>query len=554
MRAFISRLSSSLKNYLWLFPALGAGIFIRLFHLSSQIIGGDEMHTVRIALQKPLGWILTHYVSTDNCIPLTAFYRVQMDLGIKFTEMTFRLPILIFGLAFLIIAPLALKDKIGKRPAFFLSWIIALAPLLVFYGRMVRPYAASVLLSFAAVMCFFGWLGSRKLSAGIAYAILSALAIYFHLTTAPFVLAPFAYFLIERGIRRNRDHRGFSSFFVILALTAGITILFLAPALPSLIPFVAEKSMESSVNLKTARGFFHLFAGTSNPIMAILFWIVCFVGLTKLICKHTRFALYCLCLSSFQLIAIFIVSPNDVLSPLIFSRYALALLPFVLAWLAFGLADPWWKSQNKSVALVQASIAVIFIVVLFLTGPLCTPQFYASSFTHHTHNLNFYSPRVSMPDKSVPGFYKKLKEMPPGALIEYPWNWIWLRLNVFDIYQNIHSRKVIVSGAGSLSSDKRIKFRNHVPISPKSFLSSRARYLIVHLDLIQEENRVISRLVKPQYLSEQDFWDQMKRMGTGMADQLQKLWGAPLYRDRFIRAWDLERIRNQKKAKAGGEF
>lgn len=505
------------------------------------------MHTVSNALRRPLGWILTHYVSADNCIPLTAFYRAQMDMGIGFSEMTFRLPILILGIAFLIIAPLALKDKIGKRPAIFLSWMIALAPLLVFYSRMVRPYAVTLLLSFAAVMCFFIWLSKRTLSAGIAYAILSALSIYFHLTTAPFVLAPLAFFLIESIIRKDRDNRRYSAFLVISMLTVGLTILILSPALPSLITFVTEKSMRSSIGLYTAKGFFHLFAGTSHPILAIAFWSLCIRGFVGLALKKSRFALYCLFLAVIQITAIFTVSPQGVFAPIVFGRYALMILPFVFSWFALGLAEPWWKNQKKKGGLVQTCTAVIFILALFFTGPLSSPRYFDSSFAHHTRYFEFYAAPIALPDGDIPDFYEKLKEMPSGALIEYPWTWIWLRSSVFPAYQNIHRREVIVSGVNFLTADERVRFRNHIPMSPESFLSSRARFLIVHQDLIEEEERLYSGI---KYLKDFDIkrvGDQMRRSGEVMSVRLQKLWGPPMYRDRFIRVWDLEEARNRQK-------
>jgi hypothetical protein len=554
MKTSLSVLSSRLKNYLWLLPALIAGTAIRLFNLSSQIIGGDEMHTVRIALQKPLGWILTHYVTSDNCIPLTAFYRVQMDLGVRFTEMTFRLPILALGIVFLIIAPLILKDKIGKRPAFVLSWLIALAPLLVFYSRMVRPYMASVFLSFAAAMCFFDWLGSRKLSAGTAYAVLSAMAIYFHLTTAPFVLAPLAYFLLEKGLRKEWDRKELLSLFVIAGLTAGILLFFLVPALPSLIPFVSEKAMDSSVNLETVRVFFHLFAGTRLSLLTALFWIVSFGGFVKLVLKRGRFALYSLFLLAFQLAAVSIISPKAVQSPVIFSRYMLAVLPFVLTWVAFGLADPWWKGQRKTKAWIQEGAVIVFIAGLFLAGPLCAPQFYSSPFAHHARQPNFYDSGPFLSDKDIPAFYERLKDKPGGALIEYPWDWVWLRSVISVAYQNRHRRDLIVSGVRILSADKRIRFRNHVPMNPESFLSSRARYLIVHLDPCLEEEAVISPQYRAPLFSNKDFCDRMRRMGTNMSNKLGKLWGVPIYKDRFIRVWDLEQVRNWQKTKSLGEF
>ena len=51
---------------------------LRLWNLPDQILGGDETHAIRAALSFPLSKILVTYQVTDNCIPLTAVYKLLM--------------------------------------------------------------------------------------------------------------------------------------------------------------------------------------------------------------------------------------------------------------------------------------------------------------------------------------------------------------------------------------------------------------------------------------------------------------------------------------------
>ena len=81
------------------------GAALRLWNLGPQVMGDDELHAVRAALANPIAKILVTYQRTDNTIPLTALYRIFLDLGMRLSEWTVRLPVVISGLLLLAVAP-----------------------------------------------------------------------------------------------------------------------------------------------------------------------------------------------------------------------------------------------------------------------------------------------------------------------------------------------------------------------------------------------------------------------------------------------------------------
>ena len=85
--------------------AFAAGTTLRLWNLRAQVMGGDELHAVRAAVTRPLSGIVFTYQVSDNCIPLTLLDRLLMDGGVPLTEMLVRLPVLLAGLAMLVVAP-----------------------------------------------------------------------------------------------------------------------------------------------------------------------------------------------------------------------------------------------------------------------------------------------------------------------------------------------------------------------------------------------------------------------------------------------------------------
>jgi hypothetical protein len=90
-----------------------AGAILRLRHLDRQVLGGDELHLVRAALDLSWSEILTTYHAADNCIPLTALNRLLLELGVPLSERLLRLPMLAAGIAAPPLLGVALARRMG---------------------------------------------------------------------------------------------------------------------------------------------------------------------------------------------------------------------------------------------------------------------------------------------------------------------------------------------------------------------------------------------------------------------------------------------------------
>src|SRR5205085_9235144 len=108
-----------------------------------------------------------------------------------------RLPVLLCGLAALLVLPFVVRGWVGRRAALLFAALLAVSPLLVLYSRIARSYLPLVLFGVGAVVAFEVWWRERSRRAGAAFVGLAAVAVWFHLGAAPLVAAPFPFALGE---------------------------------------------------------------------------------------------------------------------------------------------------------------------------------------------------------------------------------------------------------------------------------------------------------------------------------------------------------------------
>jgi hypothetical protein len=533
----------------WLLPPFAIGAILRLWNVRAQILAGDELHAVRVALVEPLAHILTTYELRDNCIPLTALDRLLVEQGIPLSELLVRLPMLLAGLLALLVLPAVAALLLGRKAAHLFAWLVALSPLLVLYSRIARPYLPIVLLGFVATAAFEAWwrTGRRGLSA--LYVLGAALAVWFHLGTAPFVLSPFLFALGtligERRWRAAGGRPGLLALVAVGAATVAAILSFLLPARASLLALVAGKEESLDLAWGTLTGILRLQSGAVHLPAVILFWLAALGGLCQLFRVDRRLAAYTLTLVASQVAGLLILSPEMLDHPLVFDRYLLPVLPWVLLWVAAGLAAPWWPGQRPVGALGQGAAAFVLVGALFLAGPLADRDFLASSFTCHNDFVGFFCPRASLSGGQVPGFYRQVVKKERGApVLEYPWVPLWSENRVYYLYQEVHHRDVLVAMVEPLRRAAwGLDFRNMPFTSPEEFLGSRARYLIVHTDVLAEEAKVrghcrpIITVMQPVHRRE------LERAGVRMARSLTAIWGEPDYKEEGLAVWNLERLR-----------
>lgn len=504
------------------------GAALRLWNLPAQILGGDEVHALRAAVNFPLPRILVTYQFADNCIPLTALYKLFMLGGLPMTELIFRLPVLLCGLAALLALPAAFAGRLDRRAVLVYRWLVAVSPALVFYSRIARSYMPMVLLTFGAVMAFEAWWRTRSWRAGAAYVVLGALAVWFHLGAGPVVAAPFLFAVGDLLARRTDFGRSLRALVVLgLSLTAAFA-LFLVPARGSLLALIASKRKDQAVPWSDLiPDLLRLQAGTARVWLVALFCLAALAGLTLLLRRDRRLALFTVTVAAGHVAGILVLSPMGLNNSTIFGRYLLPILPFTLLWVASAFSGP---------GMARTFGGGLLVLLLAAGGPFASPLFWRTSFLHHNDYVGFYEPVQTPPAAAVPGFYHRLKG---ETVIEHPWVYRWDTNHAFHLYQAVHKGRVKVSSPQGILFRPPLALRNVVKPEPEALCRSGARYVIVHMNLAREEDRIPG-----SRLSDFENFRKTRRMlrqsSLTLANQLRRQWGEPVHADREVRVWDLE--------------
>jgi hypothetical protein len=527
--------------------ALAAGAALRLYRLDAQVLLGDELHAVRAVVTTPLPEILFRYGVTDHCLPLSGLARLLLERGVRLSESAFRAPVVIAGLLLLAALPLLARPVAARGAARVFPWLLALSPGLVLYGRIARSYTPAALLALGAAAAFLAWWRGRGAVWAVAYAVLGALAVYFHLVTAPFVAAPLAFgavaLLVGRRFLRGgapadgRRRPGWGALVLVgLGLAAGLAA-FLVPGWESLSEVLAGKRGGGEIGLDTLTGALHLLAGTGNAGVAPAFWLVAALGLVRLARRDLELALFGAFPVAVQAAALGVLSPYGLGNPVILARYLLVALPVVLLWVAHGVETP--RPAWTAVA------ATLLLGSVLATGPFVSPRFRTSSFVHHDDFLAFHRPLPSLPEDRVPAFYRRLgEEAGEEAVLELP-AYPEGPNRVLQLYQDRHRREVVEATPVPALNDRRLAFRNRAVPLPAPMLASRARYLVVHRDPEAEELAVELPAGVPLAWSrrQENLSARFRTVSAALVARLTGSWGPPEVDDGTIVVWDLERVR-----------
>jgi hypothetical protein len=542
-----------------LIPPVLVGLALRAVGLRGQILTGDELHSVHGALAMPVSQILRTWTfgDADYCVPLTASYRWLMDQGVVFSEVGFRLPSLLAGVAAIALLPWLAAPRLGRRGAIAFAWLLAVSPMLVFYSRIVRSYMPAVLAAGIAIALFDRWRQRRRGIDAIGYVLSGAAAVYLHLGAAPLVLAP----LVHAALRAAPQPRRIQEWTGLLwpALAIGITIgALLLPAQESLLEVLRDKRDGDLPSLATWIGVLRLQLGTRDWIIGLLALALLFRGGFELWRTQPDFLGYLATLLAAQVIGLLLLAPDRMQERAILNRYLLVSLPILLAFVSVGLATPWTERQvaphteaaTPGFDWGTTLISTVALVSLYVTGPLAPNSYYwSSSFTNALTSVDFLGDGNWIAPPATPRFYRSLAESDSDeTVIEYPWQ--NMSSHVFDAYQHVHGLDVIVSSVIDRADDRRLALRNRAEPTPEGFLSSRARYLIVHIDLLAEAGRVTSSDIhlRKWLRAKKELWLPLRRAGTAMSSELERRWGAPIYRDAALRVWDLEVVRARSRS------
>ena len=545
-----------IKAWAWWWLPMCVGVVLRLANLPQQMLGDDELHVIRIITGESIAWILTHYSATDYGLPLALFFKGWMVLSWPLTEMTLRLPMLVSGLLFLAGMPLIIRRLAGASVAGWFIWLLAIAPSLVFYSRIVRTYMPVTLLAYGAVWCFYFWLIEGRRRWAMGYVLLAALAVYWHLVAFPFVLAPLFFAVGRKWLAPNVVMISWSQLLFLGVMAGGMIFLFQLPALPSLMALSASKQGVGMIEWVTLQENLYLQAGSRWPLLVSLFWLLAAGGWVYLYRLRPEVAGFTVCLGLGHLVGLGLLAPYGLEVPHIFGRYILLILPLFLLWVACGLVGFSVAFAPRGLRGWGMAAAAILLVLLFLSGPFTRASFWQTTLTHHNDFMRFNCELPTFVRENVPVFYQELAQQPADSvtLLEYPWDWTWHYGHINLAYQLFHQQTVIGSASNiPFVADSRLSLQSLIPPAPDRFEQSSARYLVVHRDWLAEEMRLENNPCLGLPIEATDSrgrdprWLTWRTSAQEMAHQLEQLWGQPTYADEWLLVWDLDLIRDQGK-------
>lgn len=189
--------------------------------------------------------------------------------------------------------------------------------------------------------------------------------------------------------------------------------------------------------------------------------------------------------------------------------------------------------------MVRALAAILFVLILFATGPFADPRFLRTSFLHHNDYVGFHRPLRTLPADAAPGFYRQLHG---ETVVEFPWVIVWDSNRTFYLYQQIHGGRVLVSTPQRLLFQPPLALKNTVAPDSGALCRSGARYLIVHLNMAREEDAVAPGGRITAFELSPALRRFFRTAAGNLVNRLVRQWGKPTYADRRLRVWDLSEV------------
>ncbi len=432
--------------------AVAVGAWLRWYQLRIQVLVDDEWHAVHKVLNSDAWGIATTFGFADHSIPLTLYYRFLALHG-GLTEWVMHLPMLIAGVALLVLAGLSLRRETTATVRATWVALLAISPLLVYQSKTARPYALTSLFAFIAIVAFRKWWqkDGPQWTPAVAYVIATFLAGWLHPITLPFTLLPFGYYGVRAvvGARRAPESAPLGPSLLRLSLLGVATALPLAAALaPPLlndwIRFSAKAGSDAVTPESIYRTLLMLF-GIAQPALLVLLGALTVLGIYRLGQRDRDLVAYLGTVMLGAAIAIAAARPQWIHHPGVLARYLLPALPFLLLFLAQGVVaclEPLGRPIG------QTSTVVIAAALLWWAGPMPDYLYRPNQFMGHLRFQYDYDPAhnpyvLEVPRDPVPDFYRQLAQKPPRTLtlIEAPWR-LESNFNPHPWYQEIHRQYV----------------------------------------------------------------------------------------------------------------
>ena len=171
-----------------------------------QSLWYDEIFTLLHFVEKPISYIVTHYITANNHI----LYSILSHVSIRLfgdSELGIRLPALLFGILAVPALYFLARDAFGRRNGALSAFLLVISPYHIYYTQEARGYSGLIFFSILSVLFLGKALQGNRISHWIGFVLTTVLNGYMHLFGI-FVMVAQVIFMGLLGWRR----RSLSSF------------------------------------------------------------------------------------------------------------------------------------------------------------------------------------------------------------------------------------------------------------------------------------------------------------------------------------------------------
>ena len=475
-----------------LIAAMVVGALLRLQQIGAQVLIDDEWHAVHQFIARSPADMFFDFGYADYSIPLGIldWYQAQWWGA---SELTLRWPMLVCGLATLVVLPLYVARRLGRPTAAVFALLIAISPLLVIFSRMARPYAITLLLGWIAHGAYQRYCSAPRgrMGAGATYAVTAALATWLHPVVGPFVVAPLAWGLA--GLRHAAPDARRAAFLRWLKLAIATGALLAAAVLPPLLAHPMSLAAKGGIDVPDAQtlvGVWYAWLGTPSSVVVIACIALAAYG-TPVVWRGLPEARTGTLGVVLTLALVVATGPMWSHLPVTVSRYLLPFVPLLLLAVAAGavrvaghVAAPPTPARRTLALLLPA----LPIALLAIQSPLVPLLRRPNAQTQHLVNYidfrpdhNPYLPQFeAMP---LSPFWASLAARAPGSVRiaaapfyfeSYDWDAPrWERLSTQTVIPGYLTGLCVDRRSGELPRDSRFRFANAVHLADAADLAAK---------------------------------------------------------------------------------
>jgi 4-amino-4-deoxy-L-arabinose transferase-like glycosyltransferase len=461
------------------------GALLRLWNLPSQVLLDDEWHALNFVIGKSFTDMFVQQGMGANSIPVNIYTWLVLHT-VGWSELLLRVPSVLAGIATVAVLPLLARRLWGGTVAMIAAALLAVAPTLIFYSRVARPYGPVMLFGAAATLLTLLWVRSGRRRDLLLAALTGSVAIYYHLYATIPVGIPLGLCFLCALYRPTARLLASSTPVRDLLIAGGVlaAIVGVAVVIPNLLhPWWMSGGIHGKdyATLKTGRDLLSLIAGSPQPFCFLLVGGLAVGGVLLLIIRTRLEGM--LFIAPFILFAIIAMktSQEGSQAAIQVARYGITLVALWYLTVAIAverLLGGLLRSSGPGRHWLGRAVLCLAWLPFLLTSPLWEIYRLPNNFMNHSAFQYHYEPHTwersrerdlaagySMRQQDIPRYYFSDRIKSVAGIIEYPMM-IGDHFNLYHYYQHFHQRPVRVgyfpNVANGWQYDKFV--RGNVPV------------------------------------------------------------------------------------------